>query len=320
MFELRVLTGLHRGAALPLSGDLWHIGCSEQADLALFDPGLRENHAQLIRTEQGFLLTPKQGIIADHEGQRQEQLELDSQGTPFSLAHIWLCIVSADTPWPDEDVEQDETDHFAPTQPEEPNEVAPLPQPEITEVPPDLQAEWQTTPSRRLPRWAIWVYCFLCLVLFLSLVSWAYEAKSHTEAHPVRISKPILDNGNEARQAVSAMLLERALDQRVALVVDKNGLTLTGSVNAEDKLRVSRLLHQLREHYNVLIPVHNRTRLQTDKLPFTIVQITTGPTANIVTGDGRRIFVGDEVNHLRLISVTDNGILFAGNDQIKVNW
>lgn len=322
MFELRVLTGLHRGAALPLSGDQWYIGCSEQADLALFDPGLRENHARLTRAEQGWLVTPLQGAVADNEGQRQDELQLDSQGTPFALAHIWLCIVRADTPWPEEDHQQDNPDELQQTdekhaehQVEGDIAISPA---DGQEEPAALTAE--PIASRRLPRWAIYTYCILCLVLFCSLVSWTYQVKSHSAPHPVINNKPVLDNGNEARQVVSAMLLERALDQRVALVVDKNGLTLTGSVNTEDKLRVGRLLHQLREHYNVQIPIHNRTRLQTNKLPFSIVQITTGPTANIVTGDGRRIFVGDEVNHLRLISVTDSSILFAGNDQIRVNW
>jgi type III secretion protein D len=50
------------------------------------------------------------------------------------------------------------------------------------------------------------------------------------------------------------------------------------------------------------------------------VQITTGSRANIVTDDGQRLFVGDEVDHLRLVSITSDQIEFNGRDNIKVSW
>jgi hypothetical protein len=40
MLELRILTGLHRGAALPLDGEAIHIGSASENDLVLVDPGM----------------------------------------------------------------------------------------------------------------------------------------------------------------------------------------------------------------------------------------------------------------------------------------
>lgn len=40
MLELRILTGLHRGAALPLDGEAIHIGSASENDLVLLDPGM----------------------------------------------------------------------------------------------------------------------------------------------------------------------------------------------------------------------------------------------------------------------------------------
>jgi len=37
MFELRVLEGLNQGAALPLFGEQWSLGCHTDADLLLTD-------------------------------------------------------------------------------------------------------------------------------------------------------------------------------------------------------------------------------------------------------------------------------------------
>ena len=56
------------------------------------------------------------------------------------------------------------------------------------------------------------------------------------------------------------------------------------------------------------------------ELPFRIVQITTGSRANIVTDDGQRLFIGDEVDELRLVSITGNQIEFSGRENIKVSW
>lgn len=40
MLELRILTGLHRGAALPLDGDAIRIGSGANNDIVLLDPGM----------------------------------------------------------------------------------------------------------------------------------------------------------------------------------------------------------------------------------------------------------------------------------------
>ena len=40
MLELRILTGLHRGAALPLEGDTIRLGSAAENDIVLLDPGM----------------------------------------------------------------------------------------------------------------------------------------------------------------------------------------------------------------------------------------------------------------------------------------
>lgn len=49
MLELRILTGLHRGAALPLEGDRVCIGSGEENDIVLLDPGMPVRAAILER-------------------------------------------------------------------------------------------------------------------------------------------------------------------------------------------------------------------------------------------------------------------------------
>ncbi|SQA96503.1 type III secretion apparatus protein, YscD/HrpQ family [Cedecea neteri] len=61
MYELRVLNGLHEGAALPLSGECWQLGNAADSDLQLNDGGIKASHAQLSRSAEGWLLTPMEG-------------------------------------------------------------------------------------------------------------------------------------------------------------------------------------------------------------------------------------------------------------------
>jgi len=49
MLELRILSGLHRGAAFPLDGDTIRLGSNPDNDLVLCDPGMPEHAGTLTR-------------------------------------------------------------------------------------------------------------------------------------------------------------------------------------------------------------------------------------------------------------------------------
>ncbi|WP_035341710.1 FHA domain-containing protein, partial [Dickeya sp. DW 0440] len=131
MFELRVLTGLHRGAALPLSGTAWRIGCADEADMVLYDPGIRDQHCLLEQQPQGWLLSSLDGPVSNGEGHALTEPLLIQPGTPFAAGGIWLCVVSADTPWQDEETAASPTETppqsapEVPADPDEPSLVAP---------------------------------------------------------------------------------------------------------------------------------------------------------------------------------------------------
>lgn len=52
MLELRILTGLHRGAALPLEGDTICVGSAAGNDIVLLDPGMPEYAGILARDDE----------------------------------------------------------------------------------------------------------------------------------------------------------------------------------------------------------------------------------------------------------------------------
>lgn len=314
MFELRVLTGLHRGAALPLSGTAWRIGCADEADMVLYDPGIRDQHGLLEKHAQGWQLSPLDGVISNSEGHTLTEPLLIQPGTPFAAGGIWLCVVNADTPWQDEDTAASPTEtppQSAPERPAEPDT-------------PSLVAPPSPAPRRaraRLPLWAKFCYLLLGMLLFVIFGSWMLQETAAMPSAPAPQDNRLpLGTPAQLSSTLQTMLAERELEPLVSARQEHDRVVLSGELPALQHTRLARMLVQFHQRYVTALQVENRTTVKNESLPFQIVQVTSGPRANVVTSDGRRIFVGDEVDNLRLVSINDSQIEFRGKQQIKVNW
>ncbi|MEE3650488.1 MULTISPECIES: FHA domain-containing protein [unclassified Brenneria] len=316
MFELRVLTGLHRGAALPLSGTSWRVGADDDADLVLYDPGIQSHHCLLEKTETGWRLSALAGALCDAEGHAIAQVADLSPGTPFAAGQIWLCVVAADTPWHDEEEERAPPDSAAP-EAEASAESAAVAERSSPQPVPDVSP---AKPSR-LPLWAKGCYLLLSLLLISMIGSWQLQESVAMPAAPSpQDSRRAIGTLPQLSATLHTLLQERELGGAVKTAANHDRITLTGQLTPEEQKKLERMLIQLHQRYRTALIVENRTRLKVEKLPFQIVQVTGGPHANVVTADGRRFFVGDEIDSLRLVSIDDHQIEFGGKQQIKVNW
>ncbi|PKX82506.1 EscD/YscD/HrpQ family type III secretion system inner membrane ring protein [Pectobacterium peruviense] len=311
MFELRVLTGLHRGAALPLCGNAWRIGAADDADLVLYDPGIAPYHGQLEKTADGLALSAQDGSLCNAEGHSVEYLNALPPGTPFALGQIWLCIVAADTPWPD--------DNETPLAAEEdvpPTDIPADDPPVHTTVPMPT-----TAPAPRLPLWAKASYLLLGALLLVMVGSWQLqESVAMPAAPPPQDTRKPLGTLPQLESTLRIMLQERELSAAVKVAAYQDRLTLTGQLTPDDQKKLERMLAQLHQRYRTALSVDNRTQLKTEQLPFQIVQVTSGSRANVVTADGQRFFIGDEIDNLRLVRIDEHQIEFSGRQQITVNW
>lgn len=113
MFELRILSGLHRGATLPLDERPLVIGASEDADVVLVDPDIETQHATLTLTSQGWSLSTLGGTVLGAEHNRPFT-SLDLQAGDFArIGHVWLTVVDSESRWqspPPEPVQSEEPD------------------------------------------------------------------------------------------------------------------------------------------------------------------------------------------------------------------
>ncbi|MCX3310410.1 type III secretion protein [Pantoea vagans] len=288
MFELRVLSGLHLGAALPLFGDKWLIGRADEADLMLSDARVAARQCELRREETQWLAQPDGG-----------QAYAITPEEPFQVADVWLCVARIDTPW---------AACLPPANPPAPEELADAPSEAVPAV---AARKGIVTRSIRTLAWS------LMLLLTLTVMSWVLQP---TVAQTQVASSRSLSTPAELQAPLQKMLRERDLARLVKLDIHNQRLRLTGRLSKPQMQIFNRMLERFNATYTRDIPLDNQVRLLKVRLPFRIVQITTGSRANIVTDDGQRLFVGDETDNLRLVAITSDQIEFNGRDNIKVSW
>ena len=290
MFELRVLSGLHLGAALPLFGDAWLIGQADDADLMLSDDGIASHACRLRREDETWRLEPATG----------EPLPVECD-TPFAVGNIWLCVANSETSW-------------AACMPP----AAPQPVAENPATPPEMPAP--VVARKSLFSRGIRTLMFsLMLLMTLTVMSWVLQP-TVAQTQVAASSRTTLQTASETRASLLKMLRERDLASVVTLEEHQKSLRLSGRLNKAQMQIFTRMMSRFDAEYLTEIPLDNQVKPLKVTLPFRIVQITTGTRANIVTDEGQRLFVGDEIDQLRLVSITSSQIEFNGRDSIKVSW
>ena len=295
MFELRVLTGLHQGAALPLFGEQWCIGAHPEADLVLYDPGIAARHVQLRCSEARWSVQAEEGLVHDANGQVQAQIGELALGTTFSVGGIQLCVALADAPWPQMLQER---------------------------VPIASPAQGQVTASMPRSQHRRLISLVLLGAIVITVLGITSSDEQHAQASltPASDQKTELGSSYEVRQQLLKMLSERELGAQVSLQVANGEIALTGEISREEVELVRRMLDRFAQHFETVVPVINRVTERNSVPPFRIVQIVGGPNGHVVLEQGHRLFLGDEVEGLRLVLIDNHKVVFDGQQRYEVLW
>ncbi|WP_341957652.1 type III secretion system inner membrane ring subunit SctD [Pseudomonas sp. RC10] len=336
MFELRVLTGLHQGAALPLVGEQWVIGSDEEQDLALHDPGVEQVHCRLQRQGEGFVLNAAEGQIGDQEGHRHATAEL-IPNTAFVLGSVWLCVSAAEDAWPSVPVviPQPRVEAAQETPVTEPPDPAPDAR---SSAPPLEKVESRSRLLNRTTGVIVGVLLGVAgsawsltrssgspdTVAAVAMVQPSKPSAATTKPALKPVAEPAskrihLANVDDTRRQLTTMLSDRLLSG-VDVQQTPEGLVLSGNLKAESQVVYQRMLQRFKDRYDTPVGVIDNVTTSSNGLPFTIVQIMSGPHAHLVTADGHRLYVGDELAGLRLTRIDDNRIQFDGERHYEVNW
>src|SRR5476649_853267 len=233
MFELRVLTGRHLGAALPLCGDRWVIGRSGESDLQLTDDDVAPCHGWLLSVDDGWRLEAREGTWRDASGVvigAPGALPVD---TPFAAGGVWLCISDAATPWG--------------------NVAIPTVSLATTSSAPGAVGVPLSTETRAhgWPKSLQITVLSLMVLLSITVVSWILQP-SMAQISTQEPQRPYLSTLQELRPALLAMLRDCGLTPAVRIDMDKNKLILYGSLNKEQQALLARMLLRFRAHYTLV--------------------------------------------------------------------
>lgn len=344
MQELRISSGYHRGATLPLEQDTLTIGAGEDADVVLADPGLAVLHARLqVAAPGAWNLVAVDGEVRDAESNTSlAELELRS-GDFARVGAIWLTVAEAGAAWQD-----------PPPVPVDVPEPAPQPEPEAAaqedtepgrdgesdadgvdeldaeaqDAPPPGAAVAASEPIR--PRGLHLVLAVVGSVMVLSGAA-AYaltgrpagagEQPAAQAAQQVRkLAAPVRLPAEQLQDALRKRLGEIDLLGRVTLELQAGEWTIRGALNDDESQRLQRMLQNFAERYVIDFPVNVKIGSAESMLPFRIIQVISGNDPSIVTDDGRRLYVGDEYRGVRLVAMAGNQLRFTGKHDLNVSW
>ena len=125
-------------------------------------------------------------------------------------------------------------------------------------------------------------------------------------------------------QALQSAFRKRMKDadllQRFDLDLNESAWSMRAHLDDEEGARFERILKAFVIEHKITFPISAKVGSAESMLPFQIRQIVTGANAGIVTGDGDRVYVGDELLGVKLVAVVDNHLTFMGKRKIEVIW
>ena len=359
MYELRILSGLHRGATLPLDDRPHVLGASDDADVVLVDPGIEPQHATLVLSETGWSLTELSGSILSADSNDPQSLIDLAPGEFARVCNIWLTVVEQDAPWenpPPEPVDQPigETDASDEIPLSELVSDAPLAaagdggvQEAVVEHPAVVTKTGKTGKSGRKV-----VYVSLAVATVLSAAAYAItskpeptrelaklDARAHIGSaarqahHPadktVAAAFDAIHPDGSAQRPMTAEELRKAFRKRLAeadllkrfdLTLQDQQWFMQAALDDDEAARFERILTAFIKTHNITFPVHAKVGSAEAMLPFKIQQVITGANASIVTQDGDRLYVGDEFKGVKLAAIQASKLTFTGKRKIEVKW
>jgi len=322
MVELRILSGLHRGAVLPLDDAPYLIGASDDADVVLADDGIAERHAVLSAAGSAWVLTVEKGRIFSSESNK-EQTAIDLRAGTFArIGDIWIAIAEEGAPW-DKPPPSPEPEDFDLKEERQASEQAP----EIT------ASKSEHSLGRRVLLGAVAV-----ATVFFAVAAYAITAKLETASQTRDAALASVQQlgavPGAARTAQSAKTLDPkglqvAFRQRLAeadllgrfdMDLQDRAWNMQANLGAEEAGRFNRILSSFIKENRIDFPVHASLVGAEAMLPFEIRQVVSGANPNIVTKEGQRLFIGEEFRGVRVIAIEDNHLVFAGKRKIEMNW
>lgn len=299
--ELRVLSGLHRGAVMDLDGEAQSlsIGTSSQADIPMADAGIAALHCRLLLRGTRWFIEPADGPVQDEAGRPLEEAAAIVPGASYRLSDVRIAFQSAG----------------------EAAAQAPAPMAQA----PDGGSH--QVGDGRYPRLRTSLAGGVLAVALVPLAAWLVSsAWGRAEQRPPGVAAAAAA-ASEPRTGLSASTLaeeftrglaERELADKLDLSLGAERWDIRGSLDAEEQHRFERLLVRFMDDRKPEFLINVTLMTPAESLPFKVIEVIGGKAAGIVTDTGERVAVGETVQGYRLAAVEAGKAVFTGKRRIEV--
>lgn len=296
--ELRVLAGLHTGAALPLGNETVVLGSDEACDVILLDSGVLPVHVRFVPLDGKWLIEPEgSAVVFDLHGQAVAAHAIVRIGEPLRMGQAWVALCDSFAPWED------------------------MLMPPRAKAAPRLPVPTRNKPPGRL-MWPLAALGFIVMLLAL-LVWWIPSPEQiDTRSLPVRpIPKTKAPTDAESiRHEATRVLRERELAELVNVVSTPGQLYLDAQLDDAETRRFESALVALNRSFGGNVKINAKLTPLTSTLPFVVKEVVTGPAAHITLGNGKIVYEGGMAAGYRLVAIRPGKLLFAGTRRIELPW
>lgn len=309
MNELRVINGLHRGVSLPIDGDTLVVGSSLDADIALVDPGIAEQHIKVESTKKlppgCWNMTVINNETRDEEGKKLKGVVTVKLNKRYNIGGIWITFAKEESPWPCGDIDF---------------------------------INQKDKPIKKMfdnGKFLVKAYSLAAGVLIgiITLTHAGNGTKGNSSPNNSALEQtldisdyepyesPQTDQYDESELLAifNKMLKQRDL-KAVNVDIDDTQWTLYGDLTQASFEKLNRMKTRFTKKYPNDISFIDQIDILEESLPFKIVKVVSGPMGHIEADDGHMLYIGNDYKGMKLAGITKDKILFTGKNTIEVKW
>lgn len=328
--ELRILSGLHRGAAIYPGKASLSVGSDPGCDIVLLDEGVQGEHLVLEPlstpghpTWQVFV-SDRAARATDAQGSDWTSGATLAEGELIGLGEVWLCITPANAPWmPPPAI-------LGSAVPKAPDESRPMPRRRMQLPRLGRKSAWLTGTLALLTTGVLLVFWGVMPIPSLAGAAaatggWASPAQAQSpetaeaaEAEsPTRV--PTANALSNATVEARRLFKERGLVQ-VSVAVAAGQLRIDAELDESQRVKFENALIVLDKRLGGAIDIQAQMVQPKRDLPFTVQQVLMGPASRVVLSDGRILRVGESADGVKLTAVRPGKLQFMARRAVEVPW
>jgi type III secretion protein D len=343
--ELRILSGLHRGAAVFPEQLALMVGSDPGCDIVLLDDGVWAEHLMIetgnddaaddsnpLAAGRWRVLLPVVGAaVIDAQGRPVASGTWLAPGDLLRVANVWLSVTQADARWVDPPLLPGSSGTPLRQTPDPDAPRFPNAAPGAPRAPraPAAWASWMV--------WAVWkpwaiaagtaviggvllvelIHVMPVVALTSMFASAPVAAEAAPTAAPVQATVP---EPHAVVAEVRRLLKERGLPSSIRVNATPGAVQVEAELDESQRPRFESALVALDKRLGGTVEIHAQMRRAPIDLPFTVREVLMGPVSSIILSDGRALRVGETMDGVKLAAVRPGKLLFTGRRTVEVAW